>query len=261
MRAALAPWCGMPPRAMQPQAPAFVPMGVMAATAPPARSGVLVFVIVGAIVLVVAIVVVVGVALLYLRSSAPGSPTAAGSASALAAGGGAPSSPNTGTSTAGGTPKITPTGASTSPKPPGPGPAPGPAPTPVVDAGGGGLAVVVDAGGPRKQMAGPNPYISSGTYEKYDIDKSKAAIGVVMPAVKQCYVATEFEPPDHQFTYWTFTMDAAGNVTSVRRTTSADPHPRFDACMIAALRQVKWPAMPGGGTAQVGFSARTRDNP
>jgi hypothetical protein len=51
------------------------------------------------------------------------------------------------------------------------------------------------------------------------------------------------------------------HVLSVRRSTNFELHPKFDACMIAALRQVKWSAMLGGGTAQVSFSARTRDNP
>ena len=76
-----------------------------------------------------------------------------------------------------------------------------------------------------------------------------------------CYAATEFDPPDHQFTDWTFQVDPAGKVKGVRRTTDFDPHPKFDACMIGALRQVKWAPTKAGGSPHVSFTARTRDNP
>jgi serine/threonine protein kinase len=36
---------------------------------------------------------------------------------------------------------------------------------------------------------------------------------------------------------------------------------KFDACMVGALRQVKWPASKAGGSPRVNFTARTRDNP
>jgi len=75
------------------------------------------------------------------------------------------------------------------------------------------------------------------------------------------YAATELDAPDHQLTNWTFQVDPAGNVKSVGRTTSSDPHPKFDACMICALRQVTWPVSKAGGSPQVSFTSRTRDNP
>lgn len=80
-------------------------------------------------------------------------------------------------------------------------------------------------------------------------------------AIGACYAATEFDAPDHQFTNWTFQVDPAGNVKSVGRTTSFEPHAKLDVCMISALRSVKWPATPAGGSPQVSFTSRTRDNP
>jgi hypothetical protein len=53
----------------------------------------------------------------------------------------------------------------------------------------------------------------------------------------------------------------AGNVLGVRRTTDFQPHPKFDACMIGALRPVRFAASAAGGSMRVSFSARTRDNP
>jgi serine/threonine protein kinase len=137
--------------------------------------------------------------------------------------------------------------------------APGAPATPVAP------AIVADAsapaGGAKKQFAGTNFRIGGGTFESFDIDASKAAIMAKGGAIGACYAATEFDPPDHQFTDWTFQVDAGGNVKSVGRTTSFEPHPKFDACMVGALRQVKWPASKAGGSPHVNFTARTRDNP
>ena len=80
-------------------------------------------------------------------------------------------------------------------------------------------------------------------------------------ALRACYAATEFDPPNHEFTMWTFQVDPAGNVKSVARSTDFQPHPKLDGCVIAALRQVKWAATPSGGSPQVGLQSRTRANP
>lgn len=114
----------------------------------------------------------------------------------------------------------------------------------------------------KKQFAGSTNWrISSGTFNQFEIEPAKAAVMKMSGAITVCYVATEFDPPDHQFTDWTLHIAPAGNVASVRRTTDFAPHPKFDACMTSALRQVKFAATPTGGPMQLGFSARTRDNP
>jgi len=186
----------------------------------------------------------------------PGAPAAP--AAAIAAGGtGAPATPGAAPRgpAAPGAPGARP-GPNPSPAPPAP--APGPAPA-VVDAGT--PLVVVDAGATRKQYAGTRWYIGGGTFNHYEIEPSKAAIMARSGAISACFTMTEFDPPDHQFTNWTFEIAPSGAVTSVRRTTDYQLHPKFDACMIPALRQVRWAATPGGGTTQVSFTARTRDNP
>lgn len=81
-----------------------------------------------------------------------------------------------------------------------------------------------------------------------------AKAGVITP----CFAATEFEAPDHQITNWGFQVDPAGTVKSAGRLDSSDPHPKFNSCMAAALRQVKWPASKTGGSPNVFFMARTR---
>jgi serine/threonine protein kinase len=144
--------------------------------------------------------------------------------------------------------------------PPGPTPTPSPGPAPAsLDAGGGGA--MVDAGAQKKQFAGATPRCSGGTFEKYDIAKSRAEVERVLPQLGACYAATEFDPPDHQFTSWTLTIDPSGRVTSARRSSDVDAHPKLDACVIPILRTMKWEALPGGGTPKISLTARTRDNP
>jgi hypothetical protein len=270
---------GPPPSPPGPPSPPSPPnppnqvfaMTPAAVTPPPAKSG---GAVVGLLVIVVVLLLVVvggGAAGFYFYSrSAATSPVAAGpSGAAVPAGAGAasgaPAAATAGATTsvaANGTPAnnagaAAPAGArkSAGAAPPVATVAPGAAAPASAPA-----AIVADAGA-KKQFAGTSFRISGGIFESFDIDASKAAIMTKSGAISGCYAATEFDPPDHQFTDWTFQVDPAGNVKSVGRTTSFDPHPKFDACMIGTLRQVKWPASKAGGSPHVSFSARTRDNP
>ena len=125
----------------------------------------------------------------------------------------------------------------------------------------GAAPAAVPPGGAKKQFAGTNWRIGGGSFDVFEIEPSKAAIMKVGGGISGCFAATEFDGPDHQFTDWTFQVDPSGNVKSVRRTTDFEPHPKFDACMIGALRQVKWAATKAGGSPHISFTARTRDNP
>jgi hypothetical protein len=117
--------------------------------------------------------------------------------------------------------------------------------------------LVVDAG-PRKAFGGTTVDINGGSFGDFDIAASKAAIMRNAGALNACYAATEFDPPDHQDTTWTIQVDPAGNVRSVQRTTSFEPHPKLDACVIGALRQVRWPATKAGGSPHVSLRSRAR---
>ena len=277
---------GSPPnQAMTNPAMAMTPAAMGMPASAPAKSGGAVIVLLGAV--VVLLLVLVGGAGFYFYSqrtvetsaaagptgtAAPGAAGAAGApagaapaSSVAAAGGAAGAAAPGGAGGAGAKAKTGAPGAAGAPGAPG---APGAAAAP--GAGGapgapGAAAIVADAsapaGGAKKQFAGTNFRIGGGSFDVFDIDASKAAIMAKGGAIGGCYAATEFDPPDHQFTDWTFSVDPAGNVKSVGRTTSFEPHPKFDACMIGALRQVKWPASKAGGSPHVNFTARTRDNP
>jgi serine/threonine-protein kinase len=263
MRGALEPWVarGVAP-AMAPPAPPPLPPPMMMTTSPQApRSNAGVIVAVVALVFLLLVFGAGAAGFLFYRATARGAPAVA-SASPTAAPVVSATPTTTAVATATATTTTNATSATNANATSTAGGAKEPAPAPgVVDAGAAPV-VVLDAGaGPRKQMAGTNPDIRGGSFGKYDIEKSKAAVRAVMPQIRACYVATEFDPPDHQFTYWTLTVDAAGNVTNARRKTEWQPHPAFDACIVRTLKAVKLQALPGGGELDIDLTARTKDNP
>ena len=199
--------------------------------------------------------------------SVPGAAAATGAAPVVGATGAPANNGAAGAAAAAGVRKPGAPVAAGAPGAPGVAVAAGVAPTAAAGGAGGAaapVAIVTDAGSgtavPKKQFAGSSFSLSGGTFGDFDIDAGKAAINAKAGAINACYAATEFDAPDHQFTNWTFQVDPAGNVKSVGRTTNFELHPKFDACMIGALRQVKWPASKAGGSPQIGFSSRTRNN-
>jgi hypothetical protein len=105
------------------------------------------------------------------------------------------------------------------------------------------------------------PKHTGGVFAGYESADWRSAIAATMPLLTPCYAATEFDPPDHQFTVWVMEVAAAGNVLSVRRKTDFAPHPKLDACVVSALRTAKFPVIAKPTTIEVSLSARTRDNP
>jgi serine/threonine protein kinase len=214
--------------------------------------------VIGLLVAIVALLVLVGLGVAgagFYFARRPATTATSASSTPSVAPSVAPPGSVTATSTA-----LAPSATASSPPPQSGATRVSPSPAPVIADAGGGKIIAPDAGA-KKQMAGTRPAFSGGSFGKYDIAKGKAALERVMPQLSGCYAATEYEAPDHQFTSWTLTIDPKGNVTSARRTTEYDPHPRLDGCVIAALRLTKWEAIPGGGSPQISLSARTRDNP
>jgi serine/threonine-protein kinase len=241
---------------------------VAAAPAPaPTKGGGAVIGLLVVVVLLLLIVVGGGGYYMYSRSDAPSQSVASapsgGASSTTVGAAGAAAAPTTGASGAPAAPGAAGAAGAARGKPAAAG-APG-APTVAASAAPGAPTAVAAppsvAAAPKKQFAGTQFSINGGQFGEYDIAASKAAIMAHGGAIGACYSQTELDPPDHQFTDWTFQVDPAGNVKGVGRTTSFEPHPKFDACMISALRSVKWPASKAGGSPHVSFSARTRDNP
>ena len=115
---------------------------------------------------------------------------------------------------------------------------------------------------PRKQYAGATARYSGGEYPKpFTIPGCRDAINSVLPLINRCYAATEFEPPDHQFVYWTVDINPAGAATAVGPVGTAPRNAKLDVCVGGAFRAARWPATDTGGRIKISLTARTRDNP
>jgi eukaryotic-like serine/threonine-protein kinase len=109
---------------------------------------------------------------------------------------------------------------------------------------------------PKTAMGGTNPRYSGGTYHKpIKSADVRPAIDGALPAIKQCFVATELDPPEHRISWWTVVVDASGIVTSATRKDVNYAHPKLDACVTAALRAMKVPPVEGGGTFDMSLFA------
>ncbi len=104
-------------------------------------------------------------------------------------------------------------------------------------------------------MTGRTPRITGGGGFPMPFAEAKAEISRVMPAIVACHVSTEHDPPKHEDVW--LAMDAApsGELTRVAVVGKSE-HPKFEACMISALKQTRWPTTPKGfKSAKVIFSA------
>ncbi|MBS2018278.1 MAG: protein kinase [Deltaproteobacteria bacterium] len=243
--------------------PAFAPAS-QPVSAAPAKSPVvgLLVAIIGLLVLLV--VVGGGAAFFYARSRGESESVSTGSASSAPASAAvaATAAPSTTPFPAAQGTTTSATGAAAKPQGASGGGAPAVAPkpntTPAPSAAPSASAAPA-ASGP-KQFAGTRWGLTGGTFNDYDIEQSRNAVMRMSGPIQACYNATEFEPPDHQFTSFVFTVAPSGAVTNVVKVSSGS-HPKFDTCMLAALRGVRFQALPKGGQIQIGFGARTKDNP
>lgn len=250
-------------------APTPGPVGYSAAPVAHARSSAsstaLVAVLVGVIVLLALGLGGAATAFVMSRDDARGPVAAAPSAAPVtpAPPARSPAPPPTGATTSADDPgddpgsPVSPGGAAPATRPTGPRPAPSTAPTTPIAP-----APATPPAAPRKQYAGATARFSGGEFPKpFTIPPCRAAIDAIMPLVNRCYAATEFEPPDHQFVYWTVSIAPSGQVTGTGPVGTAPRHPKLDVCVGAAFRTAQFPATDTGGQIRVGLTARTRDNP
>jgi eukaryotic-like serine/threonine-protein kinase len=107
----------------------------------------------------------------------------------------------------------------------------------------------------QEMMGGTNPYLSGMSVAPYAVAAVRASVNAVMPAVRRCYAATAYEPPEHVFASFSVTATPSGAVSSV------DPHEgearcaKLDACMRGALSAMKLPVSPSGAQIRVSFTA------
>jgi hypothetical protein len=109
-------------------------------------------------------------------------------------------------------------------------------------------------------MTGRSPRISGGGgFEDIGLTAGKAEVTRIMPSINACHVATELDPPEHETSSYVLDIAPSGAIRDVR-TFGKGTHPKFDSCMMTALRQTKWPATKSGAkSAKIFFTATIAD--
>ena len=92
----------------------------------------------------------------------------------------------------------------------------------------------------------------------YELDYVRGLVNAQMGPVTACFVAAEYDPVEHQFPYYSITVDDAGAVLSVKPPGTDDRDLALDACMAKVFRSIAWgaPKSVEERHFEVGFTAR-----
>jgi TIR domain len=110
---------------------------------------------------------------------------------------------------------------------------------------------------PKQASGGTDPHLASIDAGPYPIDQIKLRVLDHLDAIKQCYVATEFDSVDHAYVYYLVKIDPAGSAVEVRPPGTDERSVELDRCMDRVLRAVDWgrPPKTGGAEIKLGFTA------
>jgi serine/threonine-protein kinase len=112
----------------------------------------------------------------------------------------------------------------------------------------------------QPRMSGHSAYLSGmSTNNVYEIETVRTAYAGIASAVNACFAATEFDPPEHQFEDYSFTVDAAGTITSVGVVGTGERCVALDVCMNQAIRSMQLGPTAKPGTVNIFFTARFKD--
>jgi hypothetical protein len=110
---------------------------------------------------------------------------------------------------------------------------------------------------PKLASGGTDPRLVGIDAGPYSIDQIKLRVLEQEDAIKNCYIATEFDPVDHAYVYYLVKIDAAGSAVEVRPPGTDERSVKLDKCMDRVLRTVEWgrPPKQGGAEIKLGFKA------
>ena len=110
---------------------------------------------------------------------------------------------------------------------------------------------------PRLPTGGTEPELSSIVGGPYELDHIKTKVRQLHTDIRQCYVATEFDPVDHAYAYYFLKIARDGTVTETGAPGTDQRSVELDRCMYRTFRNVNWGSPPGGRDAEIklGFKA------
>jgi serine/threonine-protein kinase len=114
--------------------------------------------------------------------------------------------------------------------------------------------------------SGVKPYCAGGTYNRFPLDTARGQIDAHMPQITACYVAAQYQAPDHQFVDYRFKVTKDGRVSTFLGNpagATAERQPALDQCVARILVGVNVgkPDDNQDGEIIVDITARRPDNP
>jgi hypothetical protein len=110
---------------------------------------------------------------------------------------------------------------------------------------------------PRLPTGGTEPRLTSIIGGPYKVDHIRTKVSQLHTDIRQCYVATEFDPVDHVYVYYFLKITPDGTVKETGAPGTDQRSVELDRCMGRAFRNVNWGAHPSGGDVEIrlGFEA------
>lgn len=110
---------------------------------------------------------------------------------------------------------------------------------------------------PRRPAGGTEPKLSSIFSESYKRDHIRTKVGQLHTDIRQCYLATEFDPVEHAYENYLIKIARDGTVTETGAPGTDQRSLELERWMDRAFRKVNWGPPPGGRDAEIklGFKA------
>ncbi len=110
---------------------------------------------------------------------------------------------------------------------------------------------------PRRPSGGTEPRLTSIHTGPYKLDHIKTKVNQLHIDIRQCYIATEFDPVDHDNVLYFLKIGRNGTVSETGAPGTDQRSVELDGCMDRAFRNVNWGATPNGMDAEIrlGFKA------
>lgn len=110
---------------------------------------------------------------------------------------------------------------------------------------------------PRRPSGGTEPSLTSIDAGPYKLDHIRTKVNQLHIDIRQCYIATEFDPVDHVYVYYFLKIGRDGTVSETGAPGTDQRSVELDRCMDRVFRNVNWGATPNAMDAEIrlGFKA------
>lgn len=110
---------------------------------------------------------------------------------------------------------------------------------------------------PRRPSGGTEPRLANVVAGPYEPDHIRTKVSQLHLDIRQCYIATEFDPVDHVYVTYFLKIGRDGTVSETGAPGTDQRSVELDRCMDSVFRKASWGATPDGMDAEIrlGFKA------